>query len=71
MEITKVLVSIAIVVGSAVAVAAPASADPNAFGPYPFGRLGCSCRVASPDQAQEINRGLRDGLAVSTHQPRP
>lgn len=71
MEIRKVLVSIAIVVGSAVAVAAPASADPNAFGPYPFGRLGCNCRVAGRDQEHEINRGLRDGLAVSTHQPRP
>ena len=71
MEIRKVLVSIAIVAGSAVAVAAPASADPNAFGPYPFGRLGCNCRVAIPDQGHEINRGLRDGLAVSTHQPRP
>ena len=71
MEITKVLVSIAIVVGSAVAVAAPASADPNAFGPNPFGGLGCNCRVASPDQGQEINRGIRDGLAVPTQQPRP
>jgi hypothetical protein len=71
MAITKVLVSIAIAVGSALAVAAPASADPNAFGPHPFGGLICNCRVASPDQAQQINRGIRDGLAVAAHQPRP
>ena len=71
MAITKALVSIAIAVGTAVAVAGPASADQDAFGPHPFGGLGCNCRVASPDQVHEINRGLRDGLAVSTHQPRP
>jgi hypothetical protein len=71
MAITKVLVSIAIAVGSAVAVAAPASAGPNAFGPNPFGGLGCSCRVASPDQGQEIDRGIRDGLVVLTQQPWP
>jgi hypothetical protein len=71
MAITKVLVSIAIVIGSAVAVAVPASADPNSFGPSPFGGLVCNCRVASPDQEQQINRGIRDGLAVPTHQPRP
>ncbi len=71
MAITKVLVSIAIVIGSAVAVAVPASADPNSFGPRPFGGLVCNCRAASPDQEQQIDRGIRDGLAAAPQQPRP
>ena len=62
------LFSVAIAVSSAVAVAAPASADPNAFG-----GLGCHCRETAthPSSAQrdEINRGIRDGLA--DHQPLP
>jgi hypothetical protein len=62
------LVRVAIAVGTAVAVAAPASADPEAFG-----GLGCHCREtatpASPAQRDEINRGIRDGLA--DHQPLP
>jgi hypothetical protein len=71
MAITKALVSIAIAVGTAVAVEGPASADQNAFGPQPFGGLGCNCRVANPDREQAINRGIRDGLAAPTQQPRP
>ena len=71
MAITKVLGSIAVAVGIAVAVAAPAGADPNAFGSHPFGGTVCSCRVASPDQEQAINRGIRDGLAAAPQQPRP
>jgi hypothetical protein len=70
MAITKLLVSIAVTVGSAVLVAAPASADPNTFGPNPFGGLGSSCRVTSSHSGQGINRGIRDGLAVPTQQPR-
>jgi hypothetical protein len=65
MIIRPVLVSIAIAVGSAVAVAAPASADANAFG-----GLGCHCREtakpASPAQRDEMNRGIRDGLAATS-----
>jgi hypothetical protein len=60
MAITKVLVSIVIAVGSAVAVAAPASAT----NPNPFGDLSCNCRGATPAQSEQINRGIRDGLAV-------
>ncbi len=71
MAIMKALVSIGIAVGSAVAIAAPASADPNAFGPYPFGGLVGNCRVASPDQGQAINRGIRDGLAAAPQPHRP
>lgn len=62
MIIRPVLVSIAIAVGSAVAVAAPASADPT----NAFGGLGCHCQEmappASPAQRDEISRGIRDGL---------
>jgi hypothetical protein len=65
MIIRPVLVSIAIAVGSAVAVTAPASADANAFG-----GLGCHCREttkpASPAQRDEMNRGIRDGLAATS-----
>jgi hypothetical protein len=71
MTTRKVLASIAIAVCSAVAVAAPASAEPNSFGPNPFGGLVSNCRVASPDQGQAINRGIRDGLAAAPQQPRP
>jgi hypothetical protein len=39
--ITKVLLSAALTLGAAVAVATPASADPNMFG-----TLGCSCQGA-------------------------
>jgi hypothetical protein len=84
--ITKILVSAAIAVGSGVALAAPASADPNSIGadPNPFGALGCSCRETAPADSpavtEEINRGFREGLSVSVpglpapahpSQPRP
>jgi hypothetical protein len=38
--ITKVLVSVAIMLGAAVSAAIPASADPS-----PFSTLGCSCQA--------------------------
>jgi len=65
--ITKMLVSAAIVLGSLVVGAAPASADPNSAGtgPNPFGGLSCNCRETappgSPALTAEINRGLQHG----------
>jgi hypothetical protein len=57
--ISKVVAGGAIVIGLAIGLAAPASADPA------FDRLKCSCQVPGPDHspvAQEnINRGLQDG----------
>jgi hypothetical protein len=61
--ITKVVSSAAITLSAALALAAPASADPSAFGP-----LGCSCtqpidiphgKLAVKDQ---VDRGLQSGL---------
>ena len=69
MAITKVLVSIAIAVGSALAVAAPASADPNPFGtdPNPFGSLTCNCQETpsadGQDVTAELDRGIRSALS--------
>jgi hypothetical protein len=67
MSIAKILVSAAIVVGSAVAAAAPAGADPNPAGtqPNPFGALSCNCRetapAGSPQLKDEIDRGIAAG----------
>jgi hypothetical protein len=69
--ITKILVSAAIAIGSCVAGAAPASADPNpsSTDPNPFGALSCSCRAetappGSPALREEIERGIRDGRSA-------
>ena len=68
--IRKILVSAAIAVGSCVVGAAPATADPNAIGtnPNPFSGLSCNCRqtapAGSPAATEEINRGIREGLAA-------
>ena len=68
--ITKILVSAAIAVGSAVVGAAPASADPHAIGanPNPFSTLSCNCRetapTGSPALLEEIARGIRKGLSA-------
>jgi hypothetical protein len=66
--IAKILVSAAIAVGSCIGVAAPASADqyPNGTDPNPFGALDCGCRGTAPlgGSAEEIERGLRTGLAA-------
>jgi hypothetical protein len=70
-RITKILVSAAIALGCFVALAAPASANPNAVGtdPNPFGTLGCNCRetapAGSPALRDETNRGIRESLSVS------
>jgi hypothetical protein len=68
--ITKTLISAAIVVGSCVVGAAPASADPNPAnsGSNPFSALSCDCREAAPPHSpaltQEIHRGIQAGLSA-------
>jgi hypothetical protein len=59
--IRKVLLSAAITLGASVAVAAPASADPSAFG-----TLSCSCEPtisypAAPGTA--VDQGILSGMA--------
>jgi hypothetical protein len=67
--ITKMLVSDAIVLGSLVVGAAPASADPNQSDtqPNPFGSLTCSCQettpAGGPALTAELDRGIRNGLS--------
>jgi hypothetical protein len=63
--ITKVLVSAAITLGAAVAVASPANADPSAYG-----TLSCSCEQAATvsggapvPPADAVDQGIRSGLA--------
>jgi hypothetical protein len=66
--ITKILVSGAVALGAWVGAAAPASADPNSYGPdsNPFGNLACGCQVTAPPSGpaltQELNRGIQGGL---------
>ncbi|MEY8016673.1 TetR/AcrR family transcriptional regulator [Mycobacterium servetii] len=61
------LISAAVAVVVCVAAAEPARADPNAFAV-----LGCSCHetasAGSPDLRNEIDQGIRQGLATS-HRP--
>ena len=68
--ITKTLISAAIVLGSCVVAAAPASADngPASAGPNPFGSLGCNCQETAPVgnpalTAKELQRGIHAGLS--------
>ncbi len=68
--ITKTLISAAIVLGSCVVAAAPASADngPASAGPNPFGSLGCNCQETTPVgspalTAKELQRGIHAGLS--------
>jgi hypothetical protein len=68
--ITKTLISAAIVLGSCVVAAAPASADtgPASTGPNPFSSLGCNCQETAPLSspaltAKELNRGIQAGLS--------
>jgi hypothetical protein len=67
MSITKILVSAAIALGAFVAGAAPASADPHAYGadPNPFSGFTCNCQETappgSPALSEEINRAIREG----------
>ena len=68
--IAKILISAAIALGSWVAAATPAVAEPSpaGAGPNPFGTLGCSCRQAppvdSPAVREEIQRGIQEGLSA-------
>jgi hypothetical protein len=58
--VSRILVSAALAVGAAVAIAAPASADPN-----PFGDLSCSCPQTfsdgSPALINQITQGIQQG----------
>lgn len=70
--IAKILVCVAIALGSSVGAAAPVSADPNAIGgthPKLFGVLSCSCQETAPPGSpaqgeEEIERGIRVGLSA-------
>jgi hypothetical protein len=63
--LNNVLLSAAITLGAALAVATPASADPSLFD-----TLGCGCSTQASDIPQgrstvtdQVNRGIQDGLA--------
>jgi hypothetical protein len=60
--VSKILVSAALAVGTAVAIAVPASADPSVFND-----LSCSCPQTvsngGSSVADQINRGIQSGLA--------
>ena len=62
---TKILIVVAVALGSYVGGAAPVGADPNPIGSAqnPFGGLSCSCRetALSPAQREGIERGIREG----------
>lgn len=64
---TRKLLSAAVAVMVCVVAAEPARADPN-----PFAVLGCSCHetasAGSPDLQNEIEQGIRQGLATP-HRP--
>jgi hypothetical protein len=66
--ITKMLAGAAIL-GSLVAGAAPASADPATYSndPNPFGSLTCNCQETTPPAGPaltgELNRGIWKGLS--------
>jgi hypothetical protein len=68
--IAKTLISAAIVLGSAVGGAAPASADtdPASAGPNPFSALSCSCRQAAPPDSPALRQ---DELHGGIPQPLP
>jgi hypothetical protein len=59
--VSKILVSAALAVGAAVAIAAPAGADPSVFND-----LSCSCPQTvsngGSSVADQINRGIQSGL---------
>jgi hypothetical protein len=61
--ITKVVVSVAITLGAALAVATPAGADPSSFG-----TLGCNCTqpIDAPHGKSavkdHVSRGIQSGL---------
>jgi hypothetical protein len=59
--VSKILVSAALAVGTALAIAAPAAADPSAFND-----LSCSCPQTvsngGSSVVDQINRGIQSGL---------
>jgi hypothetical protein len=68
--ITKIVIGVAIALGSWVAAATPAAAEPSppGAGSNPFGTLSCSCPQAppvdSPAVRDQIHRGLQEGLSA-------
>lgn len=70
--IMKLLVRAAIALVLWIGDAAPAIAEPDSgeTGPNPFGGLDCSCQethpARSPEQREEIDRGIRDGLSAGS-----
>jgi hypothetical protein len=66
----KILIVVAVALGSYVGGAAPVGADPNPIGsaPDPFGGLSCSCRETAPPGSpalrEGIERGIREGRTV-------
>lgn len=58
---TKLLVSGAVVLGTAVGLATPVGADPSVFS-----TLSCGCQptafIVSPQVEDQITRGIQDGL---------
>jgi hypothetical protein len=67
--ITKILVSVAIVLGSCVVGAVPASADEVTIDPNPFGALSSGPRETAltdgPAVREELERGIQGGLSAS------
>jgi hypothetical protein len=68
--VMKILVSAAVALVLQVGCAVLAIADPDTgrTDPNPFGGLDCSCQekypVRNPEQREEIDRGIRDGLSA-------
>jgi hypothetical protein len=64
---TKILIVVAVALGSSVGAAAPVGADPNPIGsaPNPIGGLSCSCQETAPPGSpvlrEEIEQGIRAG----------
>ena len=67
--ITKTVVSIAIVLGSCVVAATPASADEVTIDPNPFGALSRGPRATAltdgPAVREELERVIQGGLSAS------
>ncbi|MEE6176353.1 hypothetical protein [Mycobacterium sp. 050134] len=64
---TKIALGAAIAVSLLIGGAAPAAADPSAFG-----TLGCNCRTAAAGGTparQGVDRGIADGLAAVATRP--
>jgi hypothetical protein len=75
---TKILIVVAVALGSSVAGAAPVGADPNPIGnapnpigadpnpigsaPNSFGGLGCSCRETAPPGSPTLRQGINRGI---------